>query len=174
MQRSAAEETQRQNVWRKVLRALNGAGIGAVAGGVLGASLAVLSALIVGMAPGIEINLVALSRDWLVYATLGAVPGTPTGLLLGTTIIIRSDRKRVLTGTVVGLLVGVAYAEYWRNMLRDQWVVLSSIWISGAIGGAVLALMLTAIRYRWGWWTRWEDQDLSSSAVTDAGGKAID
>ena len=174
MRRSSAAETPQQKAWRKVLRALNGAGIGAVVGGLLGAFLAVASAVLVGMAPGIMISLTTLSRDWPVYAILGAIPGVPAGFLLGTTIIIRNDRRRVIAGALFGLLIGGFYAMLWGGFLHDQPVVAGAIVVSGIVGGVVLTLLLTALRRRWGWWTRWEDpQDRSSSAVTEAGGNVI-
>jgi hypothetical protein len=158
-----------------VLRALNGAGIGTVLGGLLGGLLGVVASLVVtliGMAMGnFSGSTLSNSLHWATLCgALGVIPGVPAGFLLGPAIIIRNHRARVLVGAVFGFAAGALYVWAWIAALRDQWILIAATVISGVLGGVILTLIQGAIRRRWNWWTRWEDHDLSSSAVTEAGG----
>ena len=172
MQRSPAVE-QRQAFKRKALRALNGAGIGAVLGALLGGLWAVLASAVVTLIGAAMGNHSELST-WLPWAglcgVLGVIPGVPAGFLLGPAITIQSDQTRLYFGALFGLVAGLLYTWSWSGTLRNQWILIAATVLSGVLGGISLTLIQGAIRRRWGWWTRWEPQTFSSSAVTEAGG----
>ena len=170
MQRSPAAE-RRQAFWRQALRALNGAGIGAVLGSLLGGLLGIVASFVVTLLWLPWGDLAAPRFDnWLPWGAmcgaLGLIPGVPAGFLLGTAIIVRSNRTRAWIGALFGLAVGVAYTWLWIGMLRGRWDLIAATVISGMLGGVILTLVQGAIRRRWGWWTRWDEpQAFSSSAV---------
>jgi hypothetical protein len=92
-------------------------------------------------------------REWRLCAMMGTVPAVPAGFLLGTAILIRSTRRRLIVGAVFGLAVGAVWAVVWRFVGAPT---IAAILFSGVTGGLLLTLLQTWIRGRWGWWTRWE------------------
>jgi len=147
----------RRQLQRKLLRAANGAAIGAIVGGMLGYGLGAVSAFVVdAIATTFFASTPTWSQQWTFCAGMGLVPAVPAGLLLGTSIIMRSDHQRLLVGSGLGLLVGMGYAKLWFGSSIEQSLVVSAIIGSGLVGGLVLTLILTAIRRYWKWWIRWE------------------
>jgi hypothetical protein len=140
---------------------LNGAALGAVIGGALGFGLGTVSAFVVDIIAATFYATVSMwTRQWALCGLMGFIPAVPTGLLLGTFIIIRNDRRRVISGAVLGLLVGMGYAKLWMGSAAVPNPVFCAILGSGLVGGLGLALILTAIRRHWKWWTRWEEGPL--------------
>jgi hypothetical protein len=128
-------------------------------GGVLGGVLGAASAFIVDMiAATFYATPPVWSQRWDTCAFMGVIPAVPAGFLLGTFIIIRNDRRRLVNGSLLGLGVGILYARLWLGSATGADLVMSAIIGSGLIGGLTLALLLTAIRRRWQWWTRWEEE----------------
>jgi ABC-type antimicrobial peptide transport system permease subunit len=84
---------------------------------------------------------------------MGAFPAGPAGFVLGTAILIRDTRRRLISGALVGLAVGALWAVVWRGV---GGITLGAIVLSGVAGGLLLTLLQTWIRRQWGWWTRWE------------------
>jgi hypothetical protein len=121
---------------RVVLRAFNGAGLGALLGGLIGAAWC---ALTVGLAPH------------------SILPGIFGGFWVGMTVVVRDERRGVLTGMLVGGGVGLVYALVLGINL--SWTLFFALLTvpSGCVGGLVLSALMRAIRARWGWWTRWEE-----------------
>lgn len=154
-----------RDVQRKLLRAFNGAALGAVIGGALGYGL--------GAASAVGVDLIAAMfygstpvwlPQWGLCAAMGLIPAVPAGLLLGTFIILRSDRQRLESGAVLGLLVGIAYERLWMRSSTEPNLVSCAVVGSGLVGGLGLALILTAIRRHWKWWTRWETPALGTDS----------
>jgi hypothetical protein len=143
---------------RKLLRALNGAAIGAFVGGLLGYGLGAASAFVVDMIGATFFaSPPTWSPQWSLCATMGLLPAVPAGFLLGTSIVLPDDLRRLLTGGMLGLVVGGAYAGLWAGAFYGQPLVLAAIVGSGLVGGLTLSALLTAIRRHWKWWTRWEE-----------------
>ncbi|MCC2668494.1 MAG: hypothetical protein K0Q72_965, partial [Armatimonadetes bacterium] len=92
-------------------------------------------------------------REWRLCGMMGTVPAVPAGFLLGTAILIRSTRRRLIVGAVFGLAVGAVWAVVWRFVGAPT---IAAILFSGVTGGLLLTLLQTWIRGRGGWWTRWE------------------
>lgn len=171
MQTTVRSSPSYRQLQRKLLRALNGAALGAVVGGLLGAGLGAASSCLVD-ALGAKYLVDESNRlaEWTSCALAGMLPAVPVGGVLGTSIIIRKESRRLFIGLILGLMVGIAYACLWSVIQEPFWgdevvlvgphLVTGAIVISGLAGGASLALILTAIRRHWPWWTRWEEEAL--------------
>jgi len=148
-----------RQIQRKLLRALNGAVIGAAVGAFIGGGLGALSACVVDFS-GARFFTAGdtWSNEWGLCAAMGVIPAVPAGFLLGTSVVVQDDRRRLLVGVIAGLLVGFVYAGLWSGALSLPPLVLGAIVISGLVGGLTLTLILTAIRRHWKWWTRWEEE----------------
>lgn len=164
------QEPARQ-IQRQLLRALNGAALGAVLGSLIGGALGGASAFFVdALSLILPVERTYCSQAWMICAVTGMLPAVPAGGLLGSSIIIRNESRRLRIGMIWGLFVGSAYALFWSGAVGGpQWLnnnlsigryplVIGAIVISGPVGGLSLALILTVIRQRWKWWTRWEDE----------------
>jgi len=150
----------RKDLRRRLLRAANGAGIGLVLGGLIGAGLGVgFAALVFG--------------PYSLAAGMGAMYGMPPGMfggmLIGTTTVVRDGRRGMIAGTAMGAAVGVLYAvmlgcfsfsspQITGSVIANG-VIGGSVIASGVIGGFALSILIRAIRARWSWWTRWERED---------------
>lgn len=122
-----------------MLRALNGAALGTVAGAPTGAALgACFAAALFGVGSA------------SLGALLGVFPGLAGGFLIGTTVVVRDPRRGMLAAAAMGLGVGVLYAGLVGGGIAVPVIA------SGLIGGAAIGALLRWIRARWVWWRRWE------------------
>ncbi|MGV3719264.1 MAG: hypothetical protein ACO1SX_00010 [Actinomycetota bacterium] len=143
---------RRKRLARKLLRAWNGALLGAVAGGVLGFTLGGASAFAVQLVTGNG----RYADHWPFCAVYGMIPGIPAGLFIGSLLAIPDNRKRSIAAVLIGLGSGLSYAWLLRDSLAHDAGVRIAMAASGLVGGAVMAASLRGIRRRWKWWSRWE------------------
>lgn len=146
--------TDRKRLQRIWLRAANGAGGGALLGGLLGFVLGGASAFAVGLATGEGLSCHYV-RYWPFCALAGLPPGLGGGALLGALLVVRDDRRRSRLAALIGLACGLAWALLYRS--RESEPVLIAMSVCGLIGGVVMALVLWGVRRRWSWWSRWEN-----------------
>lgn len=150
------QNERRKRLSRRLLRAFTGAALGAPLGGILGFLFGAISVVIVSCLQG-TFN---LNEQFLpnitIPASFGIIPGVPGGFLIGSIIIVGDDRKRLRIATTLGILVGVAYAALWYSSFQHQPLILTSMVMSGLLGGVSMAALLQLLRQRKQWWTRWE------------------
>lgn len=150
------QNERRKHLCRRLLRVFTGAALGAPFGGILGFLLGAISAVLVSVIQG-TFNL--HEQFWpsiTIPASFGIIPGVPGGFLIGSTIIVGDDRKRLRLATTLGMLTGVAYAVLWYSSFRHQPLILASMVMSGLLGGVSMTALLQLLRRRKQWWTRWE------------------
>ena len=154
-----SQNDRRKHLNRSLLRAFTGAALGAPLGGILGFLFGAISAVLVS---GLQGTFNLHEQFWpniTISASFGIVPGVPGGFLIGTTIIVRDDRKRLRLATSLGMLVGVVYAVLWYSSFQHQPLILASMVMSGLLGGVSMAALLQVLRQRKQWWTRWEETE---------------
>jgi hypothetical protein len=134
------------------LRALNGALLGAVAGGLLGFGLGAASAFLVSGATGES----HYARQWQFCALFGLLPGVPAGSCIGSLLAMSHHRNRGIAAIVLGLAFGSGYAWLLRESLAPDAGVRLAMAGSGLLGGLVMAALMRFIRARWSWWSRWD------------------
>ena len=145
---SLKERLRRRSLQRTLLRAGNGAAVGALLG--LGSGALLLPGFSAFVPDSDLLDLIATG-------VLGGCLGACGGLLIGITVIIRDDRRRHCVGTGIGfglgLLLGLPLFAYapWAGGYA-----LAVMW-SGLIGGYAVSVCLSLVRKRWRWWTRWEE-----------------
>lgn len=150
------QNERRKRLSRKLLRAFTGAALGAPLGGILGFLLGAISAVSVSGVQGTFNLHEPFLQSITIPASFGIVPGVPGGFLIGSTIIVGDDRKRLRLATILGILAGVTYAALWYSSFQHQPLILASMVISGLLGGVSMAALLQLLRRRKQWWTRWE------------------
>lgn len=134
---------------RVVLRVFNGAGLGVLLGGMIGAVLGVLTL-------GLALPKTPVAETLSTGAFWGVLPGMFGGFWIGMTAVMRDGRAGIAAGTAMGALVGLAYGCV---LGRGSWMLAVLIFTvpCGVIGGLLLSSLIRGIRARWGWLTRWEE-----------------
>ena len=148
LDRGMERRLRRRSIQRTLLRAGNGAAVGALLGLIAGA---LLLPGFSAFTPGSDL------LGLIATGVLGGCLGGCSGLLIGTTIVLRDDRRRQLAGTGIGLGLGLLLGPPLTSYVSWAGVYAPALIASGLIGGYAVSVGLSFVRKRWRWWTRWEE-----------------